>query len=153
MSSLIRNALSKSLRNVVKLAGASVGSKRTVYHTALHDETPEELDTRYECFFCRPDIDGWDIRQAMSDLIGMDMVPEPRIIIAAMYACRRINEYAVAVRFLEACKYKCGHHEKEIWPYILQEVGPTLCELGIDSPESLGIDKPELWSPSVFDIH
>lgn len=35
---------------------------------------------------------------------GMDMVPNPQICIAALKACRRINDFALAVRFLEALK-------------------------------------------------
>lgn len=26
-------------------------------------ETDEEFDQRYECFFNRPDIDGWEVRK------------------------------------------------------------------------------------------
>lgn len=85
----------------------------------------------------------------MNDLTGMDVVPEPRVIIAAMYACRRVNEYAVAIRFLEAVKFKCGDHIGKVYPYILQEIAPTLCELGIDTPEALGYDKPELYKPPI----
>jgi len=36
---------------------------------------------------------------------------------------------------------------------MLQEIGPTLKELGIDTPEELGYDKPELAKVNVFDIH
>jgi len=67
-------------------------------------ETDEEFDVRYERFFNRPDIDGWEIRKAINDLHGYDLVPEPKIVIAAMKACRRVNDYALAVRFLEAIK-------------------------------------------------
>ena len=67
-------------------------------------ETDEEFDSRYERFFNRPDIDGWEIRKAVNDLQGYDLVPEPKIVIAAMKACRRVNDYALAVRFLEAVK-------------------------------------------------
>lgn len=35
---------------------------------------------------------------------------------------------------------KAGPH-KEIYPYVLQELRPTLSELGIPTPEELGIDK------------
>ena len=35
---------------------------------------------------------------------GHDLVPEPKIIIAALRACRRVNDYALAVRLLEAIK-------------------------------------------------
>ena len=45
-------------------------------------ETDAEFDARYEAFFNRPDIDGWEIRKAMGDLAGMDLVPEPTIVCA-----------------------------------------------------------------------
>lgn len=35
---------------------------------------------------------------------------------------------------------KAGPH-KEIYPYVIQELRPTLDELGISTPEELGIDK------------
>ncbi|KAF6215161.1 hypothetical protein GE061_009912 [Apolygus lucorum] len=116
-------------------------------------ETDEAFDARYEAFFNKPDIDGWDIRKAMNDLCGMDLIPEPKIINAALRACRRVNDYALAIRFLEAIKFKCGPEVGKIYPYIIQEITPTLNELGIDTPEKLGYDKPELALQSVYDIH
>ena len=56
----------------------------------------------------------------MNDLAGMDLVPEPKIIISALQACRRVSDFALAVRFLEVVKEKCGAKEKEIYPYVLQ---------------------------------
>lgn len=109
--------------------------------------------SRYESYFNRKDIDGWEIRKGMNDLCGMDLVPEPKIVSAALKACRRVNDYALAVRFLEAVKDKCGPKVGEIYPYIIQEVRPTLNELGIDTPEELGYDKPELALTSVYDMH
>ncbi|XP_014218567.1 cytochrome c oxidase subunit 5A, mitochondrial [Copidosoma floridanum] len=108
-------------------------------------ETDEQFDERYEKFFSRPDIDHWEIRKAMNDLAGMDLVPEPRIICAALRACRRLNDYALTTRFLETIKDKCGDEVDKIYPYILQEIRPTLDELGISTPDELGYDKPELW--------
>uniref|UniRef100_A0A0K8RJ43 Cytochrome c oxidase subunit 5A, mitochondrial n=1 Tax=Ixodes ricinus TaxID=34613 RepID=A0A0K8RJ43_IXORI len=110
-------------------------------------ETEEEFDARYEAYFNRKDIDSWEIRKAMNDLQGMDVVPEPKIVVAALKACRRLNDYALAVRFLEAIQHKCGAKVKEIYPYILQEVRPTLTELGISTPEEMGYDKPEFYMP------
>lgn len=107
---------------------------------------------RYENFFNRKDIDGWEIRKGMNDICGMDLVPEPNIVIAALNACRRVNDYALAVRFIEALKDKCGSRVNEIYPYIIQEIRPTLSELGIDTPEELGIDKPELALQSVYEM-
>ncbi|KAJ8954233.1 hypothetical protein NQ318_005829 [Aromia moschata] len=116
-------------------------------------ETDEQFDSRFESFFNRKDIDGWEIRQGMNDLAGHDLVPEPKILIAALKACRRVNDFALAVRILEAVKDKCGSKVNEIYPYIIQELRPTLTELGISTPEELGFDKPELALQSVFDMH
>lgn len=107
---------------------------------------------RYEAYFNRKDIDGWEVRQGMNDLCGMDLVPDPRIIKAALHACRRVNDYALAIRFLEACKEKCGNRVSEIYPYIVQEIKPTLTELGIETPEELGYDKPELALQSIYEV-
>lgn len=115
-------------------------------------ETDEEFDKRYETFFNRQDIDGWEVRKGMNDLCGMDLVPEPKIIIAALKACRRLNDFALAVRFVEAVKEKCGSKEKEIYPYLLQEIRPTLVELGVNTPEELGYDKPELAMENVHEM-
>ncbi|RZF36803.1 hypothetical protein LSTR_LSTR014000 [Laodelphax striatellus] len=116
-------------------------------------ETDEDFDCRFEAYFSKPDIDGWEVRQGINNLIGYDCVPEPRIICAVLKACRRVSDYSLAVRFLEAVKFKCGGRVNAIYPYILQEIRPTLNELGVDTPEELGYDKPELWLKSIDEIH
>lgn len=42
----------------------------------------------------------------MNTLIGYDLVPEPKIIDAALRACRRLNDMASAIRILEAVKVR-----------------------------------------------
>lgn len=86
-------------------------------------------------------------------LSGIDLVPDPSVICAALRACRRLNDFALCIRFLENVKDKCGTKVNEIYPYIIQEIRPTLDELGINTPEELGYDKPELALQSVWDIH
>jgi len=115
------------------------------------EETDEEFDARYVAYFSRPDIDGWEIRKAMNTLVGLDLVPEPKIIIAALHACRRVNDYALTTRFLEALKMRCETNAA-LYPYIIKEIKPTMDELGISTPEDLGYDKPELALKSVFDM-
>jgi cytochrome c oxidase subunit 5a len=115
-------------------------------------ESEEEFDQRYIEYFNRKDIDGWQIRKAMNDMQGMDLVPEPKVVIAALKACRRVNDYALCVRYLEAIKMKAGRN-KDIYPYIIQEIRPTLDELGISTPEELGYDEPELALINPYDIH
>lgn len=113
----------------------------------------EEFDQKYVDYFSRQEIDQWECRKAMNDLAKMDLVPEPKIIISALKACRRLNDYAMAVRFLESVKDKCGPKLDEIYPWILQEIRPTLDELGVNTPEELGYDKPELAIQDPDEIH
>merc|ERR1712110_33954 len=123
---------SSSLHNAAKQCLKVQGSALTaVRHGHGVKETDEEFDERYVNYFNRPDIDGWECRKAMNDLCGEDMVPEPKIIIAALKACRRLDDFALAVRYLEAVQWKCGNYKSKIWPYIHQEIKPTLEELGI----------------------
>lgn len=138
-----------SLRKVSGTRSITVGAVRHSHSS----ETAEDFDARYEAYFNRKDIDHWEARKAMNDLLGMDLIPEPKIIVAGLKACRRLNDYALAIRFLEGCKDKCGSKVNEIYPYLLQEIRPTLTELGIETPEELGYDQPELALKKVEDIH
>lgn len=83
---------------------------------------------------------------------GHDLVPEPKILIAVLKACRRVNDLALAIRILEALKDKCGNRVNEIYPWYIQELRPTLTELSIPTPEELGFDKPELALKNVEDM-
>jgi len=114
-------------------------------------ETDEEFDARYIAYFNRKDIDGWEFRKAVNDLMGMDLVMDPKIIIAALHAARRLNDYALTTRLLEAVHWK-ARAAKDIWPYIEQEITPTLKELGISTLEEMGYDKPELHLESPFKL-
>lgn len=147
--------LSGHLLNVVRgsmnLSASRLAAVSAVRHSSHSTESDAEFDARYEAYFNRADIDGWECRKAMNDLLGMDLVPEPKIIIAGLKACRRINDYALAIRWLEGCKDKCGNQVGTIYPYLLQEIRPTLTELGIETPEELGYDKPELGLKTVWE--
>ncbi|XP_034004265.1 cytochrome c oxidase subunit 5A, mitochondrial-like [Trematomus bernacchii] len=103
-------------------------------------ETDEEFDAGWVTYFSKPDIDAWELRKGMNTLIGYDLVPEAKTVDSALRACRRLNDMASAIRILEAVKDKAGPH-KEIYPYLIQELQPTLSELGISTPEQLGMDK------------
>ncbi|XP_022662996.1 cytochrome c oxidase subunit 5A, mitochondrial-like [Varroa destructor] len=115
-------------------------------------ESEAEIDARLESYFNKPDIDGWEIRKALNDMHGLDMVPNPKICIAALKACRRLNDFALTVRFLEALKEKTLG-VPALYDYVIKEIQPTLKELGISTPEELGYDKPELYLQSPYDIH
>lgn len=141
LSGVLRTAVNPSARAAAVQVRASHGPA----------ESDEEFDRRYETYFNRPDIDGWEIRKGMNDLLGMDLIPDPKIIVAGLKACRRVNDYALAVRWLEGCKDKCGDKVNEIYPYLLNEIRPTLNELGVLTPEEMGYDQPELALKSVYE--
>lgn len=65
-------------------------------------------------------------------------MPEPKIVSAMLRAARRLNDIAMAVRILEAVKSKCAG-DKEIYSYVLNGVKPTVQELGLKTPEELGL--------------
>jgi cytochrome c oxidase subunit 5a len=50
------------------------------------EETDEEFYSRYEAYFNRSDIDGWEARKAMNDLAGQDAIAEPKVCLTAIYA-------------------------------------------------------------------
>ena len=88
--------------------------------------------------FIRPDIDHWELSKGLNELYGHDLVPEPKIITAMLQACRRLNDYSMTIRILEAVKDKSAG-SNEIYNYILGEIKPTMEELGLSTPEELGL--------------
>ncbi|XP_068131791.1 cytochrome c oxidase subunit 5A, mitochondrial [Hyperolius riggenbachi] len=142
-ASLLRLCVSSGIRSLPRCRPQLVSSQVTIaarcYSHAKH-ESDEEFDARWVTYFNKPDIDDWELRKGINTLIGYDLVPEPKIVDAALRACRRLNDFASTIRILEAVKDKAGPH-KEIYPYVIQELRPTLDELGIPTPEELGLDK------------
>jgi len=115
-------------------------------------ESEEQLASRYVQYFESKDIDHWWLSKHINDIAGTDAVPDPDVIKACLNACRRLNDIAIAVRFMEIVNFKCGPRAKQIMPYIMQEVEPTLQELGIPTPQALGMDKPQLALEDVYDM-
>uniref|UniRef100_A0A0K8TTZ3 Cytochrome c oxidase subunit 5A, mitochondrial n=1 Tax=Tabanus bromius TaxID=304241 RepID=A0A0K8TTZ3_TABBR len=151
MFRVVATQLSGALRASTGLTAARTSAVASVRASHGSTETDEQFDQRYENFFNRSDIDGWEVRKGMNDILGMDLVPDPKIIAAGLKACRRVNDYALAVRWLEGCKDKCGDKKAEIYPYLINEIRPTLTELGVLTPEEMGYDHPELALKSVYD--
>lgn len=145
LCNVVRGHIGKTANRV-----SAVGALR--YSHGEPDIYSDKFDAEYEQYFNQADIDGWQIRKGMNDLMGMDLVPDPIIIVAGLKACRRVNDYALAVRWLEGCKDKCGNKQKEIYPWLLQEIRPALTELGISTPEEMGYGEPELALKSVNDM-
>lgn len=114
-----------------------------IYPRAGTEETDEEFDERMLKIFEKPDIDGWELRKVINDMHSMDLIPEPKIMIAVLKACRRVNDHSLAIRYLEAVKFKTGGRQN-IWDYLMEEIRPTLNELGVSTLEEMDYHEPEL---------
>merc|ERR1712098_584075 len=107
----------KVLAAVLKMFRALISrTASSRFMASMGGETDAEFDARYEEYFNRKDIDGWEIRKGMADLAKMDVIPEPTIVAAALRACRRVNDYSLTTRILEVVKVKTGDKTAEIWP-------------------------------------
>ncbi|CAF4118415.1 unnamed protein product [Rotaria sp. Silwood2] len=152
MALLFRSTLIQSLTKTTRPMLMIMTSNARRNMSSHNKETDEEFDQRWKAYFERPNIDGWDIRQGINHMNRLDLIPEPEIISACLQACRRVNDHSLAVRYLEAIRYKSNAVSNQVWPWVLQEIRPTLNQLGISTPEELGYDKPELALKSVDDM-
>ena len=67
------------------------------YSTKLQKES-EDFEMKYVEYFTRDDIDGWQIRKGVADLMASDLVPRPEVIAAALRACRRVDDFSLVAR-------------------------------------------------------
>ncbi|GME74663.1 unnamed protein product [[Candida] boidinii] len=89
-----------------------------------HEESFEEFSVRYEKEF-----------DEAYDLFEVQVFPSPSVIERALRACRRVNDYATAVRVFEGLKHKVEN--KEQYQAYLEELKDVREELGIDLKEEL----------------
>lgn len=54
-------------------------------------------------------------------------------------AARRLHDLPMAIRILESVKESAAGN-KEVYNYVLEEIRPTLNELGLNTPEELGLE-------------
>lgn len=127
-----------ALRLMAPRAAVPVSTQLWRPYSSGNSETDKDFDDRWEAYFNREDIDTWELRKGLNDLYGYDLVPEPRIIKAMLKAARRLDDLPMALRILEAVKQKAAGDSK-IYSYIVGEIRPTLEELGMKTPEELGL--------------
>jgi len=110
----------------------------------------EQFDEMWVHFFCNPALDRYELRRGCNIYNIFDVVPEPTVLKAIMFACRRLNEYALTIRMLEAVRYKTPK-DQAVYNWVIQEIQPTLDELGIVGPEALNLHlRPEKNTPHPF---
>ena len=119
---------------MVTRSKSSNSGPKDLVATAANTLLEPGFDQAYVDYLSRENVDGWEIRKAFNDLAGMDLVPEPEIIIAGLKACRKVNDYALTTRILEVVRWKAKSN-KAIWPYIVQ-VSDILFTIEKFTPES-----------------
>ena len=67
------------------------------YSNDLQQKTEEDLEMTYIEYFNKPDIDGWEIRKGMADLLS-HVVPQSEVVAAALRACRRVDDFSLTAR-------------------------------------------------------
>ena len=69
------------------------------YYNKVQPEPEKEIDKNYWEYFSRTDISSLEVRRGMADLLGLDMSPHPRVVAAALGACRRLDDFSLAARY------------------------------------------------------
>uniref|UniRef100_A0A915D4G4 Cytochrome c oxidase subunit 5A, mitochondrial n=1 Tax=Ditylenchus dipsaci TaxID=166011 RepID=A0A915D4G4_9BILA len=142
-SSIFRRGLvaAQSVSRSFSTTGAVLANQAKVM-----EMSPEKFDNYFIDYMSRPEIDGWELRKALTELHSVDVIPDVKVIEASLRACRRLNDFGLTVRFLESLRMKCGN-KPQVYAWLISEVKPVLEELGIPTLEEIGYDKPEFFVP------
>ncbi|KAL8838624.1 MAG: hypothetical protein Q9170_002070 [Blastenia crenularia] len=98
------------------------------------EETFEEFSDRYEKDFDNVQ-DVFELQRNLNNCFAYDLVPSPSVIIAALRAARRVNDFPTAVRIFEGIKAKVeNQHQYEEY---LEDLKPLREELGVNLKEDL----------------
>ncbi|KAI0124147.1 cytochrome c oxidase subunit VA-domain-containing protein [Xylariales sp. AK1849] len=103
-------------------------------HDAAHEETFEEFTARYEKEF-ETVQDVFELQRNLNNAFAYDLVPSPSVIIAALKASRRVNDFPTAVRVFEGIKAKVEN--KGQYQQYLDELKSLREELGIVLKEDM----------------
>ena len=71
----------------------------------------------------------------LNNAFAYDLVPSPSVLVAALKAARRVNDYPTAVRIFEGVKAKVEN--KQQYQEYLEELKPLREELGVALKEDL----------------
>ncbi|CAK4016931.1 Cytochrome c oxidase subunit 6, mitochondrial [Lecanosticta acicola] len=103
-------------------------------HDPHHEESFEEFTARYEKEFEQVQ-DVFELQRNLNNAFAYDLVPSPSVIIAALKAARRVNDFPTAVRIFEGIKAKVEN--KGQYDEYLQELQGIREELGVNLKENL----------------
>eukprot|EP00834_Sanchytrium_tribonematis_P006880 NODE_552_length_6155_cov_0.827774.p5 type:complete len:128 gc:universal NODE_552_length_6155_cov_0.827774:4505-4122(-) len=79
----------------------------------------------------------FDLIRLLNNAYSHQIVPPAEVVQEMLKACRKLNQYGLAVRALEGLKEKAEEHQSE-YKSIMGTLEPTLKELGVEPIEQLG---------------
>lgn len=109
------------------------------YSADAHEESFEEFTARYEKEFDAVN-DVFELQRNLNNAFAYDLVPAPSVIVAALRAARRVNDFPTAVRVFEGIKAKVENPSQ--YQQYLDELKPLREELGITLKEDLYPELP-----------
>ncbi|KAF2754785.1 COX5A-domain-containing protein [Pseudovirgaria hyperparasitica] len=98
------------------------------------EETFEEFTARYEKEFENV-TDVFELQRNLNNAFAYDLVPSPTVLIAALRAARRINDFPTAIRVFEGIKAKVENPSQ--YEEYLKELEPIREELGVPLREDI----------------
>ncbi|KAI9886985.1 MAG: Cytochrome c oxidase subunit 6 [Watsoniomyces obsoletus] len=103
------------------------------------EETFDEFNARYEKEFDGVQ-DVFELQRNLNNAFAYDLVPSTSVIIAALKAARRVNDFPSAVRIFEGVKAKVEN--KGQYKEYLDELKEFRDELGVPLKEEMYPDMP-----------
>ncbi|TGZ79475.1 cytochrome c oxidase [Ascodesmis nigricans] len=104
------------------------------YSDAHAEETFEEFTARYEKEFDNVQ-DVFELQRNLNNAFAYDLVPSPSVIVAALKAARRVNDFPTAVRIFEGVRAKVENEQQ--YSQYLDELKDVREELGVALLEDL----------------
>ncbi|KAI8802837.1 cytochrome c oxidase subunit VA-domain-containing protein [Cladochytrium replicatum] len=80
--------------------------------------------------------DDFELERGLNHIFSADWVPATAVIEEAVKASRRLNDFATAVRVVEALEEKC--QSEKVFQQYIAELRPLLEELGVPERKKLG---------------
>ncbi|KAI5838128.1 cytochrome c oxidase subunit VA-domain-containing protein [Morchella snyderi] len=135
-SSAARPILRTSTTQVPRVVVPTVASKASAirFYSDSHEESFEEFTARYEKEFENVN-DVFELQRNLNNAFAYDLVPSPSVIVAALKAARRVNDFPTAVRIFEGIKAKVEN--KQQYHQYLDELKGLREELGVSLVEDL----------------
>ncbi|KAK6019773.1 cytochrome c oxidase subunit Va [Ostertagia ostertagi] len=158
-SQLVRSVARATLSRGNVVRALSTTNALSAKDNVMEKWPAERFDKHFIDYLSRPEIDGWEVRKALTELHDYDVIPDPKVVEAALRACRREYISCIVVTILESSARLRAGFRKRIGRssmdtlltrfvfYTVFNVKPVLTELGIPTPEELGYDKPEFFIP------